>query len=86
MNGFRHKRAWFWVAIAAIVITLVALLVPHVGNSPDQQGWLALLPIFFVGLIAPFSLLPLLANLAVGSIPTAPALVATFQRPPPSFA
>jgi len=86
MNGFRHKHAWFWVAIAAIAIALMALLVPHVGNSPDQQAWLALLPIFFVGLIAPLSLLPLLANLAVGSIPTARALVPTFQRPPPTFA
>lgn len=85
MNAFRQRRAWFWVAIAAIVIALVALLVPH-GHIAGQSEWLALLPVFFVGLLAPLSLMPVLANLAVGCVPAAPVLVPSFERPPPSRA
>lgn len=85
MNGFRQRRAWFWVAVAAILLALIALLVPH-GHNAGQPDWLALLPVFFVGLIAPFSLLPLLAVLSLGRTHAAPVLVTSFQRPPPSRA
>jgi len=82
MNAFRQRRAWYWIAIAAIVIALVALLVPH-GHSTDAPAWMALLPAFFVGLIVPFSLLPLLPVLSLGHTPEAPSLAPSFQRPPP---
>ena len=29
MNALRQQRIWFWVAIAAILIALAALLIPH---------------------------------------------------------
>jgi hypothetical protein len=86
MNVFRQKRVWCWIAIAAIVIALFALLVPHAANSPDQAAWLALLPAFFVGLLVPFSLLPLLPVLSLGHAAEAPSLAPSFQRPPPSRA
>ncbi len=76
---------WFWLAFAAIVISLVVLIVPNVhGNGPDQSLWLALLPVFFVGLIAPLDILPLFALLTLGYVAEAPALAPSFQRPPPS--
>jgi bacteriorhodopsin len=84
MNALRQRRAWFWVAIAAIMIALVVLLVPHGhGINPDQPAWLALLPVSFVGLIAPLSILPLRSLLVVCHAPVAPALAPSFQRPPP---
>lgn len=87
MNAFRQKRAWFWIAVAAILIALAALLVPHTGaHSQPQPDWLALLPVFFVGLLAPLSLLPLVSVLSLGRTPESPLLTSSFQRPPPSFA
>jgi hypothetical protein len=82
MSGFRQQRAWYWIAIAAIVIALVAFLVPH-GHSTNAPAWMALLPAFFVGLLVPFSLLPLLTVLSLGHTPQAPSLAPSFQRPPP---
>jgi bacteriorhodopsin len=87
MKSFRQKRVWFWIAIVAVVIALVALIVPHHNaNGPDQFAWLALLPIFFVGLIAPFNLLSLLSVLLLGYAAKAPDLAPSFQRPPPNYA
>jgi hypothetical protein len=82
MNAFRQQRAWYWIAIAAIMIALVALLVPH-GHSTDAPAWMALLPAFFVGLLVPFNLLPLLPVLSLGHTPEVPSLAPSFQRPPP---
>lgn len=82
MRAFRHRRAWCWIAIAAIVIALVALLVPH-GHATNAPAWMALLPIFFVGLLVPFRLLPLLPVLTLGHVAQAPSLAPSFQRPPP---
>jgi len=85
VNLFRQQRAWFWIAVAAIAIALLALLVPH-GHSTDAPAWMALLPAFFVGLLVPFSLLPLLPVLTLGHTTEAPSLAPSFQRPPPVFA
>lgn len=87
MKSFRQKRVWFWIAIAAIVIAVLALIVPHHNaNGPDQFAWLALLPVFFVGLIAPFNLISLLSVLSLGYAAKAPELAPSFQRPPPNCA
>jgi hypothetical protein len=85
MSAFRQQRAWYWIAIGAIVIALVALLVPH-GHAMDAPAWMALLPALFVGLMVPFGLLPLLPVLSLGHTPEAPSLAPSFQRPPPIFA
>jgi len=83
MNVFRQKRAWFWIGIAAVAIAMLALLLAHSGNTADQQTWLALLPVLFVGLIAALSVRPLSALWTIGHQPEAPALAPSFQRPPP---
>jgi hypothetical protein len=85
MRAFRQQRAWFWIALAAIAIALIALLIPH-GQSTDAPAWMALLPAFFVGLLVPFSLLPLLPVLSLGHTLKVPSLAPSFQRPPPVFA
>lgn len=85
MKAFRHQRAWFWIAVAAIAIALIALIVPH-GSNTDAPAWMALLPAFFVGLLVPFRLLPLRRVLTLGHAHQAPSLAPSFQRPPPFFA
>jgi hypothetical protein len=84
MNAFRQRRVWFWVGIAAIAIAVIALLVPHAGNAANQPAWLALLPVVFIGLMTPLSLLPLSTILCIEHEPYAPTLAPLFQRPPPS--
>lgn len=82
MTERRHQQVWLWVAAIAIVAALVLMLVPQ-AHSGHAVNWLAMLPVLFIGLIAPQTLL---ATLAIrDSIRTAdvPALHASFQRPPP---
>lgn len=68
----------------AIGVALLLLLVPHPHNG-DNGAWLAILPVFFVGVISPLSLLSPLAFIYLGREPDAPSLPASFQRPPPSI-
>lgn len=77
----RQRRGWFLVAAIAIGIALVLLLVPH--SHSGNADWLAILPILFVGLISPLSLLSPMAYMYLGRGPDAPVLPASFQRPPP---
>ncbi len=84
MSAFRQRRIWFWIAVAALAIAVIALMAPHAGNTADQPAWLGLLPVFFIGLIAPFGLLFLQAILCIERVPNAPTLAPSFQRPPPS--
>lgn len=78
----RHRRALFLIAAIAIGIALLLLLVPH-AHGVDNGAWLAVLPIFFVGVISPLSLLSPLAVLRPSRTPESPVLPASFQRPPP---
>lgn len=84
MNAFSPKRIWFWIAVAAVALAMVVLLLPHHGGAVDHLAWLAVLPVFFVGLVAPLTVGPLLAVLTVGHAPEEPALAPSFQRPPPA--
>jgi hypothetical protein len=78
----QHRRGWTLIAVIAIGIALLCLLVPH-SHSGDGADWLAILPLLFVGVISPLSLFAPLAFVYLGRTPDAPALPASFQRPPP---
>lgn len=45
----------------------------------------AMLPVLFVGLVAPLNLVSSRFSLSLGRTPSAPALPFSFQRPPPLF-
>lgn len=83
MKVFRQKGAWFWIPLAAVAIAMLALLLPHSGNTADQQTWLALLPVLFIGLVTALSVRPLSTLWTIAHQPKAPALAPSFQRPPP---
>lgn len=78
----RHQRGWLMVAAIAISIALVLMLVPH-GHAGDGGDWMTILPVLFVGIISPLSLLPRLANEYTSRVSDAPVLPTLFQRPPP---
>ena len=78
----RQRRGWILIAAIAIGIALVCMLIPH-GHSGASPDWFAILPILFLGVISPLSLLSPLAFVYVGRTPDAPALPSRFQRPPP---
>jgi hypothetical protein len=77
----RQRRAWFLIATLAIGFALLLMLVPHGHNG--AADFVAILPLLFVGIISPLSLLSPLAHVYAGRVPEAPELAASFQRPPP---
>ncbi|MDE3189012.1 MAG: hypothetical protein KGM96_15995 [Acidobacteriota bacterium] len=83
MRIVRQQRSmWFLIAILAMGIALLLMLVPH-GHNTHSGDWLAILPIFLVGLISPLTLFPAFAVAYSSRVPNAPALSASFERPPP---
>jgi hypothetical protein len=78
----RQNRGWLLIAAIAIGIALVALLALH-AQSGDSAAWAAILPLLFVAVISPLSMLPRMAYAYAGRTPAAPVLPARFQRPPP---
>lgn len=82
MFGDRQRRGWVLIAAIAIGIALLCLLVPH-SQSGGGSDLLAILPLLFVAVISPLSLLPRMAFAYVSRVPQTPALPQSFQRPPP---
>jgi hypothetical protein len=82
MNEIQHRRGWALIAVIAILAAIALLLIPHT-HSTGAAAWLATLPILFVGVISPLSLLSPVAYFYLGRTPDAPVLPASFQRPPP---
>ena len=78
----RQRRGWILIATLAIGFALLLMLVPHGHNG--AADFVAILPLLFVGIVSPLSLLAPLAFEYVGRVPEAPVRVALFQRPPPS--
>ena len=75
-------RGWLLIALIAIGIAVLSLLVLH-AQSADNGSLVAILPLLFVGIISPLSLLSPLAFFYLGRTPDAPSLPTSFQRPPP---
>jgi hypothetical protein len=82
MIGFKQRRPLILVAVIAIGIALVVLMIPG-SHSGDNGAWMPLIPLLLVGMISPLGLLSPLAFFYAGRTPEAPALTASFQRPPP---
>jgi RsiW-degrading membrane proteinase PrsW (M82 family) len=82
MTENRYQRMWMAVAVIAIVVALALMLVPqaHSGNS---SAWLAILPVLFIGVVAPLLLLAFLERLDPRSSSAAPDFEPFCQRPPP---
>lgn len=57
----------------------------HASQKDGVGAWTVLLPIFFIGLIAPLNLISARAALSLGITPSTPALSYLFQRPPPAL-
>jgi uncharacterized membrane protein len=77
-----HKSGWVLVAAIALVAILVVMLAPQV-HSAAATGWLPVLLILFIGVVAPLSLISPLAWLHLGMRPIPPVRAISFQRPPP---
>ena len=82
MTEGRQRRVWVLIAAIAICIVLVLTLVPQ-SHSGSAGGWIAILPIFFVGVISPLGLLSAMAYMYLGRTPDDPVRPASYQRPPP---
>ena len=65
MNRNWQSRRWLLIAAVAIVAAIVLLVIPH-GHSGNGAAWLAILPLLFVGVISPLSLLSPLACIYLG--------------------
>jgi hypothetical protein len=55
-------------------------------HSASAGAWVAIVPVYFVGLISPLNLQSVATVLSAGRIQTSPLLPAAFQRPPPCLA
>lgn len=58
-------------------------------NKSELHGgrtgvWQAMLPVLFIGLVAPLNLISLTFRSSLDRAPAAPALPSLFQRPPPA--
>jgi hypothetical protein len=82
----KQRRGWMRIAVLAIgcaVLLLLAFTLVPGGSSGHAADFVAILPLLLVGILSPLSLLGLSGSTYVGRLPQAPALVPSFQRPPP---
>ncbi|MGA2536733.1 MAG: hypothetical protein ABSF53_12000 [Terracidiphilus sp.] len=82
MGRNQQRRGWVLIAAIAVGIALLFMLMPQ-GHSRGAADFVAILPLLFVGVISPLSLLAPLAFVYAGRVPQAPVLASRFQRPPP---
>ncbi|HEY1985814.1 MAG TPA: hypothetical protein VGG85_10410 [Terracidiphilus sp.] len=54
-------------------------------HGPDSGAWQTMLPVLFVGLVAPLDLATPRSQSCLQLAPASPALPFRFQRPPPSL-
>jgi len=70
------------IAAIAIAAALVLMLAPQ-AHSGNASSWLAVLPVLFIGVVAPLRVLPAPECFDAVRASDAPALQPFFQRPPP---
>ncbi|HEX2919011.1 MAG TPA: hypothetical protein VHN81_10845 [Edaphobacter sp.] len=73
-------------AQTAAVATDARSLHARSGHRPSagDDMWTAMLPVLFVGLVSPLSLISAHSHVSLDRIPATPSLALLFQRPPPA--
>lgn len=56
------------------------------SRDAGPGAWMAMLPVFFIGLVSPLTLVSAASLCDICRAPASPSLPAAFQRPPPSLA
>ena len=82
MQRSQRQNGILLLTVVAIMAALLCLLALH-GASGHGANFVAIVPLLFVGLISPLSLLPRTALVYASRLPEAPPLPIRFQRPPP---
>lgn len=82
MSRDQNKRRLFWIGAIAIGIALLLLILPH-SHPGDCATFLVILPIVFIGVLPSPCVMSRIDYMRLGYAPDAPALPASFQRPPP---
>jgi hypothetical protein len=80
-----QARRWRILVSVAMLVCLIALLIPHAGSHLTFVVCVLFFPVFLFGLL---DLREVLRNVVLAgdeSLPAAPMLEALFQRPPPAF-
>lgn len=74
-------------AQAAAAVTDARSLHARSGHRPSagDDMWTAMLPVLFVGLVSPLSLISAHSHVSLDRIPATPSLAPLFQRPPPAY-
>jgi heme/copper-type cytochrome/quinol oxidase subunit 4 len=84
MQRSQRQNGILLLAVIAIAAALLCLLALH-SSSGQGADFAAILPLLFVAVISPLSLLPRMTYVYASRVPAAPALPVWFQRPPPSL-
>jgi hypothetical protein len=82
MQRSQRQYGILLLAVIAIAAALLCLVTLH-GASGHGPDFVAILPLLFVAVISPLSLLPRMTYVYASRVPAAPALPMRFQRPPP---
>lgn len=78
-------RPWQIVTAVVMLICFVSLLIPHSVSFGLLLACVLFFPVFMFGLLDLAELLRNAIKIDDPALPSAPALSALFQRPPPSF-
>jgi hypothetical protein len=78
------RRVRVFIAVA-VMIYLLALMVPQVGNQGGFLPWIFFFPVFLFGLLPLSETFGDVVCADDDGLPQAPSLVVLFQRPPPAF-
>jgi hypothetical protein len=84
MRGFQRTRRFQVVAAIAMLICVLALLVPHGASHGLFIAGVLFFPVFLFGLLDPPQWLQVVC-IEGASLPTAPGRSTLFQRPPPTI-
>jgi hypothetical protein len=80
-----QARRWQVFTALAMLVCLLALLIPHAGSHVTFVACVLFFPVFLFGLLDPQQWLGATERANEMLLPQSPCLSVLFQRPPPSI-